>query len=202
MRISIIAAIDRHGLIGTEAGLPWHLPADLKRFRALTWGKPILMGRTTHERIGRPLPGRLNIVLTRDLLYEAPGCRVAASYADALVVAADHLAEAGGDEVMVIGGGKVYAEAIHHWDRLYLTVVEGEFKGTAYFPLRELLGQRWRPVGELELHPADAKNPHPHSFHILERVGDRAVTRAGAGLEELPEGLDLVAVLRRGTDVA
>ena len=158
MLVSIIAAVDRHGLIGDETGLPWHLPKDLRRFRALTWGKPIIMGRRTFELIGKPLPGRLNIILTHDPKFLAPGCRIARTFKEALSIAEEHLRAAGGDEVVVIGGGKVYAEAIHSWDRLYLTVVEGDFRGTTYFPLRELLRQSWHPAGEAETHADDEKN--------------------------------------------
>src|ERR1044071_7521400 len=98
MLVSIIVAMDCSGLIGTDKGLPWHLPLDLKRFRQYTWGKPIIMGRTTFELIGRPLPGRLNIVLTHNPEYSAPGCQLARSLDEALAVAEDHLAATGGDE--------------------------------------------------------------------------------------------------------
>jgi dihydrofolate reductase len=209
MLVSIIAAMDRRGLIGDERGLPWHLPKDLRRFRAYTWGKPIIMGRRTFELLGKPLPGRLNIVLTHNPQFSAPGCQVARTFQEALSIAEDYLASTGGDEVMIIGGGKVYAEVIHRWDRLYLTVVEGQFKGTAYFPVRELLRQRWRPAHEPEMHPPDEKNPHRHSFHIIERVPEAAprspqleegnLTSGCADSEKALAGLDLAAILARGT---
>src|SRR5215510_4251889 len=104
MLVAIIAAIDRQGLIGDDTGLPWHLPRDLRRFRAYTWGKPIIMGRKTFELIGRPLPGRCNIVLTRNPAYRAPGCQVARTFQEALSLAADHLASTGAGEAMIIGG--------------------------------------------------------------------------------------------------
>jgi dihydrofolate reductase len=176
--------MDRRGLIGDERGLPWHLPKDLRRFREYTWGKPIIMGRATFELIGRPLPGRLNIVLTHNPHYSAPGCRVVRSLDEALAVAEDHLAATGGEEAVIIGGAQVYTQAMQRWDRLYLTVVEGEFKGTAYFPLGELLRQTWRPLREPEAHPADEKNPHGHSFHIIERL------REGASPFPRPQGAD------------
>ncbi len=172
MLVSLIAALDRRGLIGDGGSLPWHLPKDLRRFREITWGKPIIMGRKTHESIGKPLPGRLNIVLTQNPKYSAPGCRVARTLTEALSIAEENLTTTGGDEAMIIGGATVYAEAIDRWDRLYLTVVEGEFEGGTYFPIRELLRQNWRPIREPETHGADEKNPHPHTFHILERVRD------------------------------
>jgi dihydrofolate reductase len=205
MLVSNIAAMDRRGLIGDEAGMPWHLPADLRRFRAYTWGKPIIMGRKTFELIGKPLPGRFSIVLTRNADYTAPGCRVARTFEEALSIAGDYLRGAGGDEAMIIGGGAVYREAIHRWDRCYLTVVEGEFQGDTSFPLRALLQQSWRPTCSPEIHLPDEKNPHQHSFHIIERVQD-AVPRLPVE-EPLPdggpagavEGLDLAALLARGT---
>jgi dihydrofolate reductase len=207
MLVSMIAAMDRRGLIGDETGMPWHLSADLRRFRAITWGKPVIMGRRTFELIGKPLPGRLNIVLTRNPDYSFPDCRVARTFEEALAIAEGYLASSGGDETMIIGGGKVYAEAIHRWNRLYLTVVEGRFTGSTFFPVRELLRQPWRPAREPETHPPDAKNSHPYSFHVIESVED-ATRRspaedrlAGAYADEgtALEGLDLAAVLARGT---
>jgi dihydrofolate reductase len=209
MLVSIIAAMDRRGLIGDGAGLPWHLPKDLRRFRAYTWGKPIIMGRRTFESIGEPLPGRLSIVLTRKPEFSAPGCRVARTFQEALSIAEEYLASSAVNEVMIIGGGKVYAQAIHRWDRMYLTVVEGEFKGSTNFPVRELLRQTWRPTGEPEMHPSDEANQHPHSFHIIERAWDASprspqlnedsLARASAELGNQLEGLDLAAILTRGT---
>lgn len=209
MLISIIAAMDRRGLIGDERGLPWHLPKDLRRFRAYTWGKPIIMGRRTFELIGKPLPGRLNIVLTRDSEYSGPDYRTARSFQDALCIAEDYLASTGGDEAMVIGGGKVYEEAMPCWGRAYLTVVEGQFHGTVYFPVHDLLRQRWRPAREPEIHAPDEKNPHRHSFHIIERVWDLTpfpppgevgnLARTRAEPERAVEVLDLAAILAGGT---
>ncbi len=194
MIVALIAAMDRHGLIGTETGLPWHLPRDLRRFRAITWGKPIIMGRRTFELIGKPLPGRFNIILTRNLDFTATDCRMARSIHEALAIAEDHLATTGGEEALIIGGEAVYAQAMPCWDRCYITIVDGPFSGNAYFPIQELLQQSWRPMGALEEHPADEKNPHRHSFHIIERSRDR--------MRKVPprtlEGLDLAAVLTRG----
>jgi dihydrofolate reductase len=209
MLVSLIAAMDRRGLIGDETGLPWHLPSDLRRFRTYTWGKPIIMGRRTFALLGKPLPGRFNIILTHDPNFSAPGGHIARSYKEALSLAEQILAQTGGDEVMIIGGGQVYAEALQRWDRFYLTVVEGQFVGTTYFPLAALLRQRWRPACEPHRHAADEKNPYPHSFHILERVwntesrppgllvDDSSHGRADAGTGLA--GLDLVALLERGT---
>jgi dihydrofolate reductase len=209
MLVSMIAAMDRRGLIGDDTGMPWHLPKDLRRFRTYTWGKPIIMGRTTFELIGRPLPGRFNIILTRNPEYSAPGCAIARTFQEALSLAEDHLGSTGGDEAMIIGGGKVYAEAIQRSDRLYLTVVEGQFMGSTFFPVRELLRQSWRPACEPETHPADERNRHLHSFHILERTRDATrrseelqegtLPRPSAHPERVLDGLDLAAILTRGT---
>ncbi len=117
-------------------------------------------------------------------------------------IAGEYLARTGGNEVVVIGGGKVYAEAIHGWDRLYLTVVEGDFQGDTYFPARELLRQNWRPICEPEAHAADEKNHYPHSFHVIEHVLQARghSPQPGQADQQQPlEASDLAAILRRGT---
>jgi dihydrofolate reductase len=166
MRISLIVAMDRHGLIGNEQGLPWRLPADLRRFRKLTTGKPIIMGRKTLEQIGGPLKERLNIVLTRQTNFQHAGCVVAHSFPEAIEGAEEWLAKADVDEIMVIGGADVYRQALASVERIYLTIVDGEFTGNTWF--NELRALRARAVHEETL-PPDSKNPHPHRFLILER---------------------------------
>ncbi len=131
MLISIVAALDESGLIGAGKRLPWRLRGDMRRFRRITMGKPLLMGRRTFESIGRPLDGRTNIVLSRRAGYESPGCRVATSFEGALTVAR---ADGATPELMVIGGAEVYALALPVADRLYLTRVQGRFEGDVYFP--------------------------------------------------------------------
>jgi dihydrofolate reductase len=165
--ISLIVIMDRNHLIGTATGMPWHLPADLKRFRKLTMGKPIVMGRTTFEHIGRPLDGRTNIVLTRRPDFQAEGVQIVHSWKEAVQTARQ---APGGDEVMVIGGGEVYREALSDTDRIYLTIIEGDFTGTTYFPkLLPLEANRdWKETHREEVSP-DAKNQHAHQFVILER---------------------------------
>jgi dihydrofolate reductase len=185
MRVSIIAAMDRRGLIGDETGLPWHLPKDLRRFRAYTWGKPVIMGRRTFKLIGKPFPGRFNIVLTRDYGYVAAGCQVAHSFEQALSAAEERSTESGNDEVMVIGGGEVYRKAIQLCDRLYLTLVEGSFQGTTRFPVEEFGLLAWPPA-HLEVSPPDERNPHKHLFLILERAGREDVAPR-AGLRSLAQ---------------
>ncbi|WZO98471.1 dihydrofolate reductase [Isosphaeraceae bacterium EP7] len=165
MIVSAIAAMDRAGLIGDGVAIPWHLPRDLRRFRSLTIGKPILMGRRTFESLGRPLPGRLNLVLTRQVALQAEGCRVAGSIEEALSIAKD----SGAVEAMVIGGGAVYAETVDLWDRLLLTVVDGSFRGDVHFPVEATSALSWRAVDREECE-ADDRNPHPHRFVALERL--------------------------------
>ena len=140
MPVSIVAALDEHGLIGREGRLPWRLRGDLRRFRRLTLGKPVLMGRRTFESIGRPLDGRTNIVLSHRPGYEAPGCTVAASMEVALAAAFESGGE--GQEVMVIGGAEIYALALPMARRLYLTRVQGRFEGDVYFPPYD--ASQWR----------------------------------------------------------
>jgi dihydrofolate reductase len=171
MRVSAIAAIDRSGVIGKGGRMPWHLPRDLKRFRTLTWGKPVVMGRNTFLSLDAPLAGRLNIVLTGQRGFAAPGCTVVPSIEAALAVAADYHGQTGGDETMFIGGRRVFQEALARSDRVYLTVVEGEFQGDTYFPLEALRQHRWRLVDH-ESWAQDARNSYPHRFLVLERRQD------------------------------
>lgn len=166
MIVSAIAAMSRTGVIGDGVKMPWHLPRDLKRFRDSTMGKPVIMGRRTLESLRGPLPGRLNIALTHSASYRAEGFRIARSIDDAIRIAE----EQGGDhgEVMVIGGGVVYRDTAPLWNRLLLTVVEGEFPGGTYFPLAMAKEEQWRLVSQ-EYSAPDSKNAHPHWFLSLER---------------------------------
>jgi dihydrofolate reductase len=177
--------MDRTGLIGTGSGLPWHLPMDLKRFKRLTMGKPLIMGRRTFESIGRPLPGRLNIVLARSLGYAPPGCQLADSFPEALTIAKKQLEESGQNEAMVIGGGAVFQEAAPRCDKLYLTIVEGRFAGNTYFPVEDFSGPEWQLVSQ-ETCPVDAHNPHKHWFYILQRQG--SLPQAACSLREILGG--------------
>ena len=127
-RISVIAALAKNRVIGIENRLPWRLPEDLAHFKALTLNHPILMGRKTFESLGRPLPGRTNIVITRNLDYKQEGCLVADSIPGAIALCAD------ADEIFFIGGADLYAQAIPLADRLYLTEVDIEAAGDAWFP--------------------------------------------------------------------
>jgi dihydrofolate reductase len=168
MIVSAIAAIDRSGLMGRDMKMPWHLPRDLRRFREHTIGKPVIMGRRTLESLRAPLPSRLNIVLSHNRSFEAKGCCVALSIEEALKIAEDFCGTRSIEDVMIIGGGVVFQETVHLWDRLLLTVVEGDFQGETYFPLHKTAEARWRLVRK-EYWPADAKNAYLHRFLILER---------------------------------
>jgi dihydrofolate reductase len=161
MLLSLIVAMDANRVIGHENRLPWHLPADLQHFRRITMGKPILMGRRTWESIGRPLPGRTSIVITRDPSYTAGGCIVVHSVAAALEAARGH------DEAMLIGGAQLYRQLLPRADRLYITQVDGEFPGDAWFP--ELDPSEWREVAR-SVHAPDDRNMHACTFITLERV--------------------------------
>ncbi len=162
-RLALIAALARNRVIGRDNRLPWHLPADLRFFKRTTMGKPLLMGRRTWESIGRPLPGRRMIVLSRDPDYRASGCAVAHSLGEALDLG-------GGDpELMVIGGATLYAQTLPSAERLYLTLVDADVPGDVRFP--EWDAREWRLSWE-EAHPADADHAWPFRFQRLERIGD------------------------------
>ncbi len=161
-RIGIVVALDRKRTIGRAGGLPWHLPADLRHFKAITLGKPIVMGRRTHESIGRVLPGRRNLVISRSPVFSAPGCEVYATLNAALAACVNC------QEVMIVGGAELYAEALSLADRLYLTEVDTEVEGDVHFPDFDV--RAWQEVS-LAVHPADAANPHPYRFRVLERRG-------------------------------
>jgi len=158
--ISLIVAMDRNRLIGRGNALPWHLPADLAHFKSLTLGKPIIMGRKTYESIGRPLPGRHNIVISRNPAFNAPGCTVVASVEAALAAAGEV------DEVMVIGGAQLYAELLPRAQRIYLTRIDADFDGDAWFPPVD--DATWQEVA-CSTQTADERNPFSYSFVTLER---------------------------------
>jgi dihydrofolate reductase len=148
MTVTIIAALARNRVIGKNNRMPWHLSEDLRRFKAMTLGHPVVMGRKTFESIGKPLPGRDNIVVTRSPVFAAPGCRVVHSLAEALT------AVQGAAEVYVIGGAEIYALALPLADRLALTEVDAAVDGNAYFP--DFDRSAWR---ELSREPGLAPGP-------------------------------------------
>jgi len=161
MHISLICAMADNRVIGIQNRLPWKLPADMKWFRQHTLGKPIIMGRKTFESFGsKPLPDRLNIIITHDANYRAAGAQVAHSIDEAIRLAGEV------PEVMIIGGESFYAQMLPRADRLYLTYVHAEVAGDAWFP--EFAAADWREQQRID-YPADEKNPHAMSFVILQR---------------------------------
>jgi dihydrofolate reductase len=157
--IALIVAMGTNRVIGRENRLPWRMPADMKRFREVTMGKAVIMGRETYESIGQPLDGRHNIVLTRDRQYDAEGCSLAHS-----IEAAIQLAGVG--EIIVIGGARVYEQMLPLAGRIYLTLIDAAFEGDTYFP--PILKGAWQTVSR-EIYAADEKNPHNYAFLVLER---------------------------------
>ncbi len=158
--LSLIWAMARNGVIGKNNTLPWRLPADLRYFRQLTTGHPIIMGRKNYEDIGKPLPGRTNIVVTRQKAFSAPGCSVVNSVEQALDAAGT------GSEIFVIGGADIYRQTLNIANKLYITEIDADIEGDTYFP--EFHRALWREVGR-ERHGSDALNPNSYSFVVLER---------------------------------
>ena len=156
MIISLIAAMDKNQLIGVKNGLPWHLPADFRHFKEVTMSKPVIMGRKTFESIGKPLPGRKNIVISRKG-FAADGISVVESIDEALQLVS------GVDEVMIIGGASFYQQMIDRADRMYLTHVDAECEGDAWFPEFDLAN--WKIVSEQD-YSSDEKNNY--NFKIVE----------------------------------
>jgi dihydrofolate reductase len=167
MRLSVIVAVAENGVVGKNNALPWYLPEDLKYFRQTTMGKPIVMGRKTFESIGKPLPGRSNIVVSRNPDYRAEGVAVVGSLTEALELATDIAVIDGKDELMVIGGAAIYAAAIPLADRLYITEVHAEVAGDAYLP--EVDWSEWRELVR-ERHAAAGPNPYDFSFVVYQRL--------------------------------
>lgn len=162
MILSLIVAADEANVIGAKNALPWYLPADLQHFKTVTMGHPIIMGRKTHESIGKALPGRQNIVITHQEGFAAPSCDVVPS----LDVAIAKAEEIGAEEAFIIGGGQIFAESMGLADRLYLTRVHHRFPGDIVFPAIDLA--QWKEVSA-EHHESDEKNPHAYTFFIYER---------------------------------
>lgn len=159
MIFSLIAAMDNNRLIGKDNALPWHLPADLQHFKSITMSKPILMGRKTYDSIGRPLPGRQNIVLTRGDT-EIEGVTLVHSIDESIAAAGD------AEEVMVIGGSSIYELVLPKVQRMYLSFVDGEFEGDAWFP--EFNESEWDIIEEKTQQP-DEKNTHVCRFVTYQR---------------------------------
>jgi len=158
--ISLIAAMAKNRVIGYHNQLPWHLPADLKHFKAITLGKPIVMGRKTYESIGKPLPERMNIILSTNASYQAPGCYVVSNLDEAIQAAS--IAE----EILIIGGARIYQAYLPLVQRMYLTFIDAEVEGDAFFP--QFDEQTWNVVSK-EDYLSDERNSYNYSFVVLER---------------------------------
>ncbi|MEH6825860.1 MAG: dihydrofolate reductase [Motiliproteus sp.] len=166
MQLALIVAQSQNRVIGRNNTLPWYLPEDLKYFKAVTLGKVIIMGRKTYESIGRPLPGRTNIVVSRNPDYMREGVQVVGSLPQAIEQAQAISAIKGVDEALVIGGAELYAQALPLAQRLYLTQVHQSVEGDAFFP--ELAESQWRQVSRQDFE-AVAPNPHKYSFVVFDR---------------------------------
>lgn len=166
MKKSMIVAMAENRVIGRNNKLPWYLPNDLKYFKQTTMGKPILMGRKTFESIGKPLPGRSNIVITRNPDWCAEGIKVVHSLEQAFELAVSIAEIDGAEELMIIGGDQIYQTALDQMDRIYLTQVHAEVDGDAYFP--ELNWHEWQEVGREDF-SAEGPNPYDYSFIVLDR---------------------------------
>lgn len=169
MRVSIVVAVAENGAIGKDNQLLWRLPDDLKYFKSITMGKPIVMGRKTFESIGKPLPGRENIVISRQSALDIPGCTVVNSIEAAVAhVGAQHAAHLQHEpaEIMIIGGADIYRQALPITQQIYLTRVHATFDGDVFFP--ELAADQWRETHREE-HAADERHAYPFTFITLER---------------------------------
>lgn len=163
MIISMIAAMANNRIIGKDNDMPWHLPADLKHFKAVTLGKPVIMGRRTFESIGRLLPGRVNIIITRNADYKVEGAIMAESPEHALSLAGDV------DEVMIIGGGKIYLDFLTRADRLYLTHIDLDVEGDTQFPDYQAVAD-WQVVDSTSFSP-DELNQYHYQFVVYNKLG-------------------------------
>jgi dihydrofolate reductase len=161
-KLSIIVAVADNGVIGSGNQLPWRLPDDLKRFKALSLGKPIVMGRKTYDSIGRPLPGRLNIIVSRQRDLQIPGCTVVTSLAEAIAAAGDV------DEIVIVGGADIYRQVLPQVQTIHLTRVHATVAGDVYFPA--LAPGEWHEQAT-EHHPADERHAHAFTFSTLVSKG-------------------------------
>lgn len=169
IRLALIVAAAENGVIGRNNALPWRLPEDLRYFKHVTMGKPIIMGRKTFESIGKPLPGRTNIVVTRNAAYQAEGVSVVLSLAEALELARQRAMLDGAREVVVIGGAEVYRAALPQADRLYYTEVHASVEGDAVLPAIDW--SQWLEASR-EHHAAQAPDQYAYSFVRYERAAD------------------------------
>ncbi|WP_208432530.1 dihydrofolate reductase [Bartonella taylorii] len=165
-QVCLIAAVAENGVIGHEGALPWHLSTDLQRFKALTFGKPIIMGRKTWDSLGRPLPGRTNIVITRNRAFTAEGTVIAHSLSQACSVAKRVAYQNSADAVFIIGGGEIFQQGLPIADKIFLTEVLASIKGDSFFPVFDK--EKWTIV-QTQYIPEGDKDSHPSRFVVYER---------------------------------
>jgi dihydrofolate reductase len=163
MLVSAIVAMAKNRVIGFQNQIPWYIPADLKYFKKTTLNHHVIMGRNTFHSIGRPLPNRVNIIVSRDPFFIAADCLIAHTIEEALTIALDH----GEEEAFIIGGGQIYDRSLSYLDRVYLTEVDLEPQGDVFFPA--LNANEWKRTFQ-ESHPADDKNEFAYKFKILDRI--------------------------------
>lgn len=159
--VSIIVAVDKNWLIGRRGGLPWRLPADLRHFKSVTTGHTVIMGRKTYESIGKPLPNRFNIVITKQKGMTIPGCEVVDSAEEALRLSPEKR------EIFVIGGAEIYSRFLPLVDKIYLTRIDHSFEGDIFFP--EINMSEWKEIEREDMKP-DEKNPYPYSFIVIKKT--------------------------------
>ncbi|WP_375632965.1 MULTISPECIES: dihydrofolate reductase [unclassified Bartonella] len=164
--ICLIAAVAENGVIGREGAMPWHLSTDLQRFKALTLRKPIIMGRKTWDSIGRPLPERTNIVITRDCTFCAEGAVVAHSLSQACSLATNVASQNDVEEIFIIGGGEIFQQGLHMADKIFLTEVLASIEGDSFFPVFDK--EKWTIVQTQDI-PKGDKDSHPTRFVVYER---------------------------------
>lgn len=163
MIISCIVAVGKNNVIGSDNDIPWYLPADLQYFKKTTLHAPVIMGRNCYASIGRPLPKRTNIIVTRDMYFISSNCVVARSIPEALKEA--H--KTGAEEAFIIGGGQIYEQTMGLWDKLYITYVDIDVEGDVFFPTIDL--NEWKEISR-ESHTRDEKNEYDYTFSVLEKT--------------------------------
>ena len=169
--VCVVLAMDRNKLIGKKGGMPWHIPGELAYFKSVTMGHPVIMGRKTFDSIGKPLPGRLNVVVTRNKEWQAEGAVAVTSLADAMAVSKATLTESDNPQIMVIGGAALCRDAMPFTDRLYLTFIDHEYEGDTWFDSFD--AEQWSEVSRRDVDPAET-NGIPISYRVLERANSGA----------------------------
>ncbi|MEE9334329.1 MAG: dihydrofolate reductase [Granulosicoccaceae bacterium] len=169
IKVCVILAMDRNKLIGKEGGMPWHIPGELANFKSVTMGHPVIMGRKTFDSIGKPLPGRLNVVVTRNKEWQAEGAVAVTSLADAMDVSKATVTDAVNPQIMIIGGAALCRDAMPFADRLYLTFIDHEYEGDTWFD--SYSSDDWREVSRCDVDPAES-NDIPISYRVLERANN------------------------------